>query len=267
MSGLHARDYERMLDLVMAVLEHDEPESLWHLMAGHLQEALGCDTVIFAGIRVAERDGYAQGWAPHSMGPDVSEVIRRRVQQRHPLIAYMEAAGSSPVSITQICDTWRNSSWYSEARRDYGTTHQLGVPLLGVPGELRAVSLGRRGDFTEHEVAFTARVQPLLLRVDRHVRELHRLRAAVADAAGATPPSGLVTAPAGGPSPPRHDLTPRELTVLGLLAEGLTAAGIGRRLTISPHTVNRHLEKVYRKLGTNNRVSAVLAAKRAGIVR
>ncbi|MFG2182382.1 response regulator transcription factor [Streptomyces abikoensis] len=280
MSGLHARDYERMLDLVMAVLEHDEPQSLWHLMAGHLQEALGCDTVIFAGIRVAERDGYAQGWAPHSMGPDVSEVIRRRVQQRHPLIAYMEAAGSSPVSITQICDTWRNSSWYSEARRDYGTTHQLGVPLLGVPGELRAVSLGRRGDFTEHEVAFTARVQPLLLRVDRHVRELHRLRNAVADA-GATPPlpypfsspssppspSGLVTAPAGGPSPPRHDLTPRELTVLGLLAEGLTAAGIGRRLTISPHTVNRHLEKVYRKLGTNNRVSAVLAAKRAGIVR
>ncbi|MCC3775583.1 helix-turn-helix transcriptional regulator [Streptomyces sp. UNOB3_S3] len=253
MSGLHARDYERMLDLVMAVMEHDDPDSVWHLMAGHLQEALGCDTVIFAGIRLAERTGYAQGWAPDSMGPAVSDVIRRRVQQRHPLIAYMEAAGADPVSITQICDNWRNSSWYSEARRDYGTTHQLGVPLLGFPGELRAVSLGRRGDFTAHELAFTARVQPLLLRADRHVRELHRLR-------------GAATTPAGGPSPPRHDLTPRELTVLGLLAEGLTAAGIGRRLTISPHTVNRHLEKVYRKLGTNNRVSAVLAAKRAGIV-
>ncbi|MFF4155945.1 response regulator transcription factor [Streptomyces sp. NPDC001678] len=283
MSGLHARDYEHMLDLVMAVLEHDDPDSLWHLMAGRLQEALGCDTVIFAGIRLAERTGYAQGWAPDSMGPDVSDVIRRRVEQRHPLIAYMEAAGAGPVSITQICDNWRNSSWYSEARRDYGTTHQLGIPLLGFPGEMRAVSLGRRGDFTAHELAFTARVQPLLLRADRHVRELDRLRRAVADAVpGAVPPSppgpgpgpgsgagsgsGLVIAPAGGPSPPRHDLTPRELTVLGLLAEGLTAAGIGRRLTISPHTVNRHLEKVYRKLGTNNRVSAVLAAKRAGIV-
>ncbi|PHQ50399.1 hypothetical protein BLA24_21135 [Streptomyces cinnamoneus] len=63
-----------------------------------------------------------------------------------------------------------------------------------------------------------------------------------------------------------HGLTPRELTVLGLLAEGLTAEAIGRRLAISPHTVNRHLEKVYRKLGTNNRVRTVLLARQAGLV-
>ncbi|MEU3350029.1 helix-turn-helix transcriptional regulator [Streptomyces sp. NPDC037389] len=256
MSGLHAQDYERMLDLVMAVLEHDDPDSLSHLIAGHLQDALGCDTVIFAGIRLTGRVGYAQGWAPASLGPGVSDVIQRRVQQRHPLITYMEAAHSSPVSITSICDSWRNSSWYSEARRDYGTTHQLGVPLPGAPDEMRAISLGRRGDFTDHELAFTARVQPLLVRADRHVRELHRLRGATAAAA---PAADVLAVPG-------HDLTPRELTVLGLLAEGLTAAGIGRRLTISPHTVNRHLEKVYRKLGTNNRVSTVLVAKREGIV-
>lgn len=243
-----------MLDLVMAVLDHHDPDSLSHLIAGLLQDALGCDTVIFAGIRPACRVGYAQGWAPASLGPAVSDVIQRRVEQRHPLIAYMEAAQTSPVSITSICDTWRNSSWCSEARRDYGTTHQLGVPLPGAPDELRVISLGRRGDFTDHELAFTARVQPLLVRADRHVRELHRLR----EAAAAAPFSALAA--------PGHGLTPRELTVLGLLAEGLTAAGIGRRLTISPHTVNRHLEKVYRKLGTNNRVSTVLVAKRAGIV-
>ncbi len=66
--------------------------------------------------------------------------------------------------------------------------------------------------------------------------------------------------------PEEVGLTPRELTVLGLLAEGLTSEAIGRRLTISPHTVNRHLEKVYRKLGTNNRVTTVSVAKRVGLV-
>ncbi|WP_373298059.1 LuxR C-terminal-related transcriptional regulator [Streptomyces abikoensis] len=39
-----------------------------------------------------------------------------------------------------------------------------------------------------------------------------------------------------------------QLTVPGLPAEGLTTQGIARRLLISLHTVNRHLEKVYRKL-------------------
>ena len=62
------------------------------------------------------------------------------------------------------------------------------------------------------------------------------------------------------------DLTDRELTVLRLLAEGETAAGIGRRLGISPRTVQKHLEHLYRKLGVGDRLLAVRAAIAAGLV-
>ncbi len=44
-------------------------------------------------------------------------------------------------------------------------------------------------------------------------------------------------------------LTPRELAVLALLAEGLTAASIGRRLMITERTVHKHLQHSYTKLG------------------
>jgi hypothetical protein len=53
---------------------------------------------------------------------------------------------------------------------------------------------------------------------------------------------------------------------LHLLAEGLTAAAIGRRLTIAPRTVTKHLEHVYAKLHTSDRLSAVLRAQRLGLL-
>jgi DNA-binding CsgD family transcriptional regulator len=61
-------------------------------------------------------------------------------------------------------------------------------------------------------------------------------------------------------------LTDRELAVLDLAADGLITAAIARRLGISPRTVGKHLEQAYRKLGANDRVSAVLRAHSLGLV-
>jgi DNA-binding CsgD family transcriptional regulator len=59
-------------------------------------------------------------------------------------------------------------------------------------------------------------------------------------------------------------LTVRERAVLDLVADGLTNVAIGRRLGISPKTVNAHLEHVYAKLGVSTRASAVVAALSRG---
>jgi DNA-binding CsgD family transcriptional regulator len=63
-----------------------------------------------------------------------------------------------------------------------------------------------------------------------------------------------------------YRLTPREHTVLALLAEALTADAIARRLGISPRTVHHHVEHIYRKLGTADRLSAVLRAQADGLL-
>jgi DNA-binding NarL/FixJ family response regulator len=52
-------------------------------------------------------------------------------------------------------------------------------------------------------------------------------------------------------------LTSRELEILRLLSEGMTAREIGRSLVLSPRTVEGHVGKILRKLGARNRVEAV----------
>ncbi|MES2483879.1 MAG: response regulator transcription factor [Pseudomonadota bacterium] len=72
------------------------------------------------------------------------------------------------------------------------------------------------------------------------------------------------------PSPPSRapeaDLTPRERTVLGLLAQGIRIADIADELGISRHTAGDHVKNIYRKLNISSRAEAALRAKRMGLV-
>ena len=61
-------------------------------------------------------------------------------------------------------------------------------------------------------------------------------------------------------------LTPRELDVLRLVAQGLSNPDIARRLVLSEHTVHRHLANILGKLGLSSRAAAAAWGVRAGLV-
>jgi DNA-binding NarL/FixJ family response regulator len=61
-------------------------------------------------------------------------------------------------------------------------------------------------------------------------------------------------------------LSPRELEVIGLIAEGADNAAIGRQLGISRHTVKQHVTNIFERLGVENRVQAAVLAVRRGLV-
>ena len=61
-------------------------------------------------------------------------------------------------------------------------------------------------------------------------------------------------------SRPEDAMSPRELEVLRLVAQGLANKQIGRRLGISERTVKAHLGRVFRQLGVGDRTSAALWA-------
>lgn len=70
-----------------------------------------------------------------------------------------------------------------------------------------------------------------------------------------------VSAPVGA-----FDLTPRELEILHLLAEGLDQDAIAERLVIAPRTVATHIERILSKLGVRSRAQAVALAYREHLV-
>ena len=67
-------------------------------------------------------------------------------------------------------------------------------------------------------------------------------------------------------SPPEDLLTPRELEVVKLIAEGLTSDEVAEELSISSKTVDRHRANVLEKLGMRNRVELTRYAIRRGLV-
>ena len=69
-----------------------------------------------------------------------------------------------------------------------------------------------------------------------------------------------------GEATPEDPLTPRELEVVKLIAEGLTSEVISEQLFISKKTVDRHRANVLEKLGMRNRVELTRYAIRRGLV-
>ncbi|MGN6562117.1 MAG: helix-turn-helix transcriptional regulator [Thermomicrobiales bacterium] len=74
-------------------------------------------------------------------------------------------------------------------------------------------------------------------------------RAAALDRSTPAPPAPPTPLPAG--------LTPRELEVLQLVAQGLTSAEVAERLYLSPRTVSTHLTSIYTKLDVSSRAAAI----------
>jgi DNA-binding NarL/FixJ family response regulator len=69
-----------------------------------------------------------------------------------------------------------------------------------------------------------------------------------------------------GEAPPEDPLTPRELEVVKLIAEGQTSEEIAELLVLSKKTVERHRANVLDKLGMRNRVELTRYAIRRGLV-
>ena len=68
------------------------------------------------------------------------------------------------------------------------------------------------------------------------------------------------------PTPIPQALTPREIEVLNMLAEGLGNKTIARRLNISEHTVKFHVGSIFSKLKASSRTEAVTLGARQGLI-
>jgi DNA-binding CsgD family transcriptional regulator len=186
------------------------------------------------------------------------ETSRLR-RTEHPLMVATAHGRLAPTTAERAAggaDAWRQHP----VRRfltDLGGWQQMAsVGLRGGGTEICGLAFARPGrDFTGADLALLATVQPLLQAVERHAVQMERWRADLGESADS---AARGARDAG--------LTAREISVLALLGEGLTAAALARRLGCSPRTVGKHCGALYRKLGVNDRLSAVLEGQRRGLL-
>jgi DNA-binding NarL/FixJ family response regulator len=156
----------------------------------------------------------------------------------------------------------------------------IGTPFVRGRARLAAARVaGARGDAEEARRAAEDAVDLLVESAAAYEAALARLELGRALAALGRPEPAAAEANAarealaalGVRAPERapdslSELTPRELEVLRLVAQGLSDADIAERLVLSQHTVHRHVANVRTKLGLHSRAAAVAYAARAGLL-
>lgn len=243
-----------LLALAIHVLEESATASPWAAIAETLSESLDAAALTVTDIRHGRAAPVA--WAPSRMPEKlVHELSRESVRAKNPLIAhYSGRPDSVPRTAEEVTGRtrWRDSAARSVARRYFGSENVLAIPCARNDGVLRSLVVYRSVPFRTGHREFALRAQPLLSAVDAHDRVVSRLRNRHGQAVVHRSREA--------------DLTARELTVLALLAEGLPAKTIARRLGVSPRTVHKHTQNLYKKLGTRSRVEALLRAQAMGLL-
>jgi DNA-binding NarL/FixJ family response regulator len=136
---------------------------------------------------------------------------------------------------------------YREVYAPLGIRYQVAFTLPSEPDQILAVVLHREEhDFSDAERDFLDRARPFLIQAHRNAIAYSALKARSLDAL-----DGALTG---------HGLTTREAEVLRLVALGGSNRDIAARLGVSDRTVQKHLERTFRKLGVSSRSAAAARA-------
>ncbi len=180
-------------------------------------------------------------------GPAMVEAVARGAGD-HPVLRDDLAApqpGARRLSDFVRPREWRRRGLFNDFYRPLGLTEELSAQLAwGPSGSSCCLTLHRGGrDFSERERLLLAQAAP-------HLRSTHERLALGEDRREPNPARLARLLP----------ITARQAEVLDLLAAGRTNDGIAQELRISPHTVVRHVENLYARLGVHTRVAATRAA-------
>ena len=237
---------QRAAQLIDALADLDQPGQLPEIVLPGVADLVGCDVVTYNEIASAPgQAGYYLDY-PHGYINPVSLVAFEAHAQEHPLLIHYRAGGAGePAKISDFLSQQRfhRLGLYSEFFRHIPVEYQIAFSLPdNQDGQLTAIALNRAGrDFSEEDRAVLNALSAPLGNAMRRARDRH------------TASAGLATAGSDGLA----DLTDREIQVLQLAARGRTNLAIARTFDVSPRTVAKHLEHIYRKLGVTSRTAAV----------
>jgi DNA-binding CsgD family transcriptional regulator len=234
----------RAVGLVDSLAELDDPAGFAGIVLPGLAALVCCDVLTYNEIGPGRgRTRYAD-YPAGALDPSTQAVFAAHVHE-HPLVNYYRATGSGePVMISDFLtrQQFHRLGLYAEFYRRIPVEHQIAVSMPGTSHQVIGIALnrGRRGFSDDDRALLSVLRAPMSAALHRARRrqQAGQVLAAITSSAAT-------------------DLTERETQILRLVAEGRTNASIAHALEVSPRTIAKHLEHVYRKLGVNSRAAAV----------
>jgi DNA-binding CsgD family transcriptional regulator len=232
------RDLSPVLDVLAAAETARDRATLRVRAVDALAALLPCDHVLWGELDMRSMAPVA---AVTSDRAHVDLAAFGRHAATHPLVAHHLRTGEpGPLRLSDFAGAraLRRLGVWADFYRPLDIRYALCValPAIGSVGVGVAFHRARR-DFDDEERLLLARVRPALAIAVRH-------------ASAAEMPVTLTT---------------REAQVLRLVALGASNGEVALALHISPRTVEKHLEHVYRKLGVSGRYAAIASSRSSSV--
>lgn len=252
--GSFADAQGRWLDVVVEVLTSFESSMPWEPVCQELGRQL--DAPVCGEFRWGADGSTSIRAFPLPDWFDLPHVASR-APQLHPLASYYARTGVvEPLSTKQVPFSRDGAAldYLVELKQD-GIDEHLWVPVSKDATQTIVVGVCRSDTpFDEDALARACIAQRVVAALYCHCEVLARWSTDVRGAAQGTAAATDL------------GLTPRQVAVLALVADGLTSVAIGRRLSVSARTVEHHLQNIYERLGVSDRVSAVRRGEQAGLL-
>jgi DNA-binding CsgD family transcriptional regulator len=238
MSALCNRDLQAVLETLHAIGD-DAPTNFARRGVASLSKLIGSELTTLSVCDLDNNHRSVVSDAPGAISARELQVFDHYFPE-HPLVrAHGRRPGARTIRISDLVrpDTFEESPLYNDYYRAIGIRHAMAVPIYVDQRLLVSFVFNRAASaFGDREVQVAEAMRP-------HLANLYRM---CGTAAG----------------PDCAALTAREREVLEWVAAGKTNRDIGAILGASPRTIEKHLERVYEKLGVETRTAAV---RRAGL--
>ena len=137
---------------------------------------------------------------------------------------------------------WKQSALYQQCCSEYDHEHIMTGPIVGQGRLIGTVHFARVGSTPAFKAQDLANLGAVCLHLSARLSELRRQFPTIEKFPG-------------------QPLTPREIQIVGLVAQGLTNAEIGSELWITQNSVKQALKRIFRKLQVSSRVEMVIKVK------
>jgi len=252
-SELSRRELAKILDLAVLLVETADQIEPVQSMRSHLAEHFSVEpgAIILSPDEVWDQTACSESECRHD---GVWPLL-----DRHPLVTHYAQTRDdrilAPSRTTPSGLDW-SPSWDKLVQEAIGSETYLSMPLPAPAGQSQMYILGTSRRGIPWHRSLLATLMPLT-------------SAAVKKSISSSRAAAMQKVDSACSSVDREGagvLTRREQDVLKLLAQSLTSDAMARRLECSKRTVHKHLQNIYRKLGTVDRLQTVLTAQKLGLV-